>query len=431
MDIGNENNPIPRNENKDSSNPLRKNEINGKQWKIWRTGSLDEANSSNSHRDIRHDGSRDSALHSSFDAALLLDKTRISGPLFGVHDDDDDEEEKLDLRSSRSFCDGDAARDITGKKHTRQLAGIETQETNLPGIVRKQPRMTAQSNACSTTPARPRLRHPGSVKKSGTATPSSAIRRRRAPFHHRKSPMRRTSLPTGHTSSINFSAMSPIPGNGRIEGSMFPTANLPLSPKPQTPTRGIGSNTKQSMTKWYNTGTTATTLLETTFETDSVDTSSPTTTFRFTSFPASLPRVNNPRTRQCPESVRKRMPFNETNKSNTLNQSRDDDGTHNTSISSLSAEGAHQLQPNTEAQRPPAVLELTAQVESNKGFEDADQIETNRTQPLFPYEENFGYSDDDTVGSPLIGNVGRTRLNFNELSPINDPKKGTAGKFPK
>lgn len=138
--------------------------------------------------------------------------------------------------------------------------------------------------------------------------------------------------------------------------------------------------------------------LETTVEMGSLATnSSPSTTpFRFTSFPASLPRVQHPLRDAAhalaPDSVRKRMFPPSTHHSTAavppMNQSREEDGTQNTSISSLSTHGEE------DPRMPPVHTRL---------FEDED------------VDLEYRYSDDD---DDCTGLVGRTRLNFNlMLSP--------------
>jgi membrane-associated tyrosine/threonine-specific cdc2-inhibitory kinase len=120
------------------------------------------------------------------------------------------------------------------------------------------------------------------------------------------------------------------------------------------------------------------------------------------------------------------MSFNETSNINTLNQSRDDEGTHNTSISSLSADGGHHFP--IHADRPPALLELkTAGTKASEGFADGGDHHMGPSHAqLFQYEENFGCSDDDDMDSPMRGDVGRTRLNFNMLLSPTSPQKYSA-----
>ena len=370
---------------------------------ILRTRSLDESNNPTKHGDEHsQEETIATALHTSFDAAL--DGNSACGSLFDEADS--------------SICD------LSGKKHLRQRTGSETLEINPPRTVRKLARRT-ENDACTKTPGRPRLRPPGSMKKPCSSTPSSAVKRRRAPLPQRQSPMRRVLM---SIAPVHPRVAGSTPATSRKDHSIFNTgssvsASLIQSPQTLTPTRqgGVFGSTLKSMPKWQNTGTTAasSTQLETTFECDSVDTSSPTTRFRFTSFPASLPRVNNPRNRQCPDSVRKRMSFADTCALSDLNQSRDDEGTHNTSISSLSAEGGHQHLPLAPGTHPPAILELNKMNERASGG-----VEVQGHPQLFD-DEDFGYSDDESADPAVKGLVGRTRLNFNMvLSPDRNDEDG-------
>lgn len=337
------------------------------------------------------------ALHSSFDATISND--RSESPFLS----DDDDEEK-----GRSASWYEDLGELSGKKHT--LPHLETVEPNLPETVRKQAR---RAGAVSKTPARPRLRPPGAMKKSANITPSSATKRRRAHWQVNDSPTSRVP-PTPLQGRITSPPTTTVKLDGSIFGK-YPNES-PFSPSPAlTPNRQLGFHrTAKSNSKY--TGTTAsTTVLETTVESsDSVDTSSPTTTrFRFTTFPASLPRVNNPRSREYHDSLRKRMSFGEA-ASCDANQSRDDDGTQNTSISSLSADGHHHMAPVPGA-LPPTILDLHP---PHNDLEDADSGRPIHAK-LFAEDEDFGYSDDDdSQSSPARDIVGRTRLNFNTvLSP--------------
>lgn len=214
----------------------------------------------------------------------------------------------------------------------------------------------------------------------------------------------------------------------------------------------------------------------TTTETDSVGTISPAgATFRFTSFPASLPRVNHPRMSQSGQAIimsgggdgnidgepRQQRSRRITDQLGHLQQPqllRDDDGgTHNTSMSSLS--GDHMIfyqqqqhpQPASSSYPPPPprILEWKSPVEETKdettqddscccGCDDDDATATDQlafAEPvhskLFLDEDMYGYSDDDddnnnddnhnnnnndddSADAPLVrGAVGRTRLDFN------------------
>ena len=394
---------------------------------IWRTRSLDEANSSMEQSD---DGTTDeivprggaraaSALHSSFDAGLLHDGSPVCGSLFGYDDGSDSR--------TPSWDEGDPSYgDRSSRKHQLPQAVAGFSEAVVPGTVRKKLAKRAANSLNAKTPGRPRLLPPGSVvKNKGSCTPTSAVKRRMAPLPQRKSPMRRVPPPAP---SLHLSAAAATPSRAQANEASLGTCaqggnSFLRSPEALTPTRSGGplSSSVRSLSKWHNTGTTtASTLLETTTESDSADTSSPssptTTRFRFTAFPASLPRVNNPRNRQCPDSVRKHMSFADGSAPIESNLSRDDDGTHNTSISSLSGEGGHLLAP-AGPEEPPSILEL----KSKPSTESDDIAEAPIHASLFledDDDDNFGYSDDESADSPVRGIVGRTRLNFNmALSP--------------
>jgi len=349
--------------------------------------------------------------------------------------------------------------DLSGKKHYLRSRVIPdgTQKLNLPGTVRKkQPRVRRVSNGVvqngvaveSKTPGRSSRRHQNggsniSMSMHSPTASSSAVKRRRELLVHppRQSPMRRVPSSTHNG--------TPPPAKLSISS---PLLSYNTSYTAQTPTQsgsfclGQGPFGTVIKKKPYYTGTTAgTTPLETTFETHaggSVDTSSP-ARFRFTSFPASLPRVNNPRNTPRHGSVRKRMDFegeafaeesstgavactlnnyvnnNSISSNAELNQSRDDDGTQNTSISSLSAEGHHHHQ---HLPHLPAHDKLLFPEEAANSHEHNNLL--------------FGYSDDeadDDVGyetnqeklSVRKNSTGGTRLDFNVLlSPGKDENEG-------
>lgn len=106
------------------------------------------------------------------------------------------------------------------------------------------------------------------------------------------------------------------------------------------------------------------------------------------------------------------MVFGDTTTHSDANQSRDDEGTQNTSISSLSAEGHHQHLQAVPGALPPTILDIHPPQPQEEKDQDEDRPVHAR---LFADEENFGYSDDDTTQSPLNDTVGRTRLNFNTV----------------
>jgi membrane-associated tyrosine/threonine-specific cdc2-inhibitory kinase len=291
-------------------------------------------------------------------------------------------------------------------------------------------------------------------RKSPGPAPSSTAKRRLAPLVYpaRQSPMRRVA---GGSSSVTTTTPTPFPPPALFgTKSMNNNNDVAISTHNQhypasTPThQNLSNGPHGTIVKKmpYYTGTTAGTL-ETTFEIDaeSVNTNSP-ARFRFTSFPASLPRVaHNPRTTPpvFPGSVRKRMAFDTEDDtgcdgggsaiaaaavfSNSnipdANQSREDEGTHNTSLSSLSVEGGHhQHLPHLPNQHPPHF----ASVPMEKLLLFPGEHSNHHNHELIN-NNLFGYSDDEedeaAAADDQIGAVGRTRLNFNVfLSPGHDKK---------
>ena len=329
---------------------------------IWRTRSLDDgrsrssarSNSDSSHGEERRDerlsskGSHDESelqqpLHSSFDAALLENDDFHS--IFRVS--------KRRSSHSQTSSNWNSSNDLTphssGRKHyLRQpkpesaFKNGEEDELVCPGTVRKLARHNSnESSKSKGTPVRPPT--------------------------HWKTSVNRTVAPN--------SLWKP------------PLVKFPLTP------------TAPSSTATTHPPTTQERHFDGTLDMDSMATNnSPSTTpFRFTSFPASLPRVH-PRgeTNQssAPDSIRKRMfppsshhhPASHAAAASNMNQSREEEGTQNTSISSLSSHGE-------EDPRMPAV----------------------HTR-LF-MEEEYAYSDDeeDDDDDDCTGLVGGTRLNFNLL----------------
>jgi len=348
--------------------------------------------------------------------------------------------------------------------------------------------LTSLSKTPARTPGRP-LRHSSgnftNVRTPGKSAglhkspaPSSTAKRRRDLLAHpaRQSPMRRVGT-LSPSSSAPFIANTPFgiqqtatsAGKGNSgEKSYCLSSQTPIH-------QNLSSDAHGSFLKKlpYHMGTTPATTLETTFEADgdSVDTNSP-ARFRFTSFPASLPRVHHashyPRTTPpvCPGSVRKRMSFDteedvvisdNSKKSgereyendddpvglnysvhDAANNSKDDDGTQNTSLSSLSVEGGHhQHLPHLPHQHPPHFASVPMK---NLLLFPGEQDDENRQND--PNNNLFGYSDDeeDDLGSNFVGEgiatvaspeqegaVRRTRLNFNVfLSPLNDKKNSNS-----
>jgi membrane-associated tyrosine/threonine-specific cdc2-inhibitory kinase len=371
---------------------------------------------------------------------------------------------------------GDSATTATTIATSMSYALSPFSMSNTPSRTPGQPLRHANGNDSSSSNART------PVASHTSPAPSSTAKRRRAPFAlpARQSPMRRLNT-SSHSSSSAISSLLNTPP------TPFQTVP-PFGAQQATSTKGVGDKnyslstqtpTHQNLSSSdpygpffkkvpYHTGSTGATHLETTFEADgdSVDTNSP-ARFRFTSFPASLPRVHHanyyPRSTPpvCPGSVRKRMSFdtedngvaeNPTNvwkgndeddddnndpvglnysnhQHDAINQSRDDEGTHNTSLSSLSVEGGHhQHLPHLPHQHPAHFASAPSKnLLLFPGEQDADNNRNELNNNLFGYSDddedddlpptNFGRSD---LASPDQGAVRRTRLDFNVfLSPTN------------
>lgn len=376
-------------------------DLDGKQGCIWRTRSLDEGNPANHVSSDLHlapeNGENVPALHSSFDAAQLLETDRASDQLFEGH-------EKLCFDSTADDGENPVYCDLVGKKHLRPRTSLEALENHSAGAVRKQARMAIGASRSSGISGRPGLRH--------MASTSSPALRRRAALHQRQSAVSRTSGLDQCSAQLSLGQIS-------TQCQTAIASDATKSPKHLTPTLSMNdsfpsTSTKKSLSKLYHTGTTGTaTLLETTFETDSIEASSPPTTrFRFTSFPASLPRVTSPRNRRCPDSVCKRMSFNETSDIDILNRSRDDEGTQNTSISSLSADGGHPFPKNAVREARQFELQTDNSKVSERFGASGAHLGPCNTQ-MFQYAELLGRNDDENLESPMSGKVSRTRLDFN------------------
>mmetsp|Transcript_6409 Transcript_6409/g.16264 ORF Transcript_6409/g.16264 Transcript_6409/m.16264 type:complete len:1413 (+) Transcript_6409:433-4671(+) len=328
----------------------------------------------------------------------------------------------------------------------------------------------------SPGPARPRR-----LSTTPKPTPGTAAKRRRAPtsYRPRQSPMRRV---PPNTPAPFFAGNNQIPPSVRHTSSALPSTNPFLKKAPATDDSHDANGIQYSL-PWSHgheqtpakksiaggslfdkvapaaedksTPTPAHRLsqLEATFDTtdesNSVETSSP-ARFRFSAFPASLPRVNNPRSSVAntasrnmkdgslyPDSVRKHMTFSEqadhgepsflnfdtsanayltnntNNKSSDLtNQSRDDDGTQNTSISSLSAEGGggghHKHLPDIPGQTYPSKSILfrsggitSSHMFEDKGGDDHDGLESRRSDLNGQKHEPFnGYNSKNKATGP-------------------------------
>lgn len=208
---------------------------------------------------------------------------------------------------------------------------IETIPPHVPPNASKNPRHSSDNAAlASKTPLRPRLRS----RKSGSKQTPASAKRHRAPLHTRKSP-RLLQMTPQRTQQLF------PPGTMLATTPKDPDRFTLARPMPKLLLDDDANETPYSLSarrkkKSIGTVTTAASsaALETTSETeDSMDTND--APFRFTSFPASLPRVQNLRATipSAPGTVRKRMHFADS-MSEVANRSVDD-ATHNTSVSSL------------------------------------------------------------------------------------------------
>ncbi|CAB9520720.1 associated tyrosine- and threonine-specific cdc2-inhibitory kinase [Seminavis robusta] len=339
---------------------------------IWRTRSLDDGRSScrksthNHSPEERRQEEQEppqhtpsAALHSSFDAALLdndfhsifrVAKRRASASaatLGSALKQQQQQQQPPPELTPHSSC---------GRKHLRQQATVHSNRLFH----------NCNDNTELADDEEDELACPGTVRKLARHNSNESIKSKGTPVRHfsisHQNWRTNTTISTNNTSSKQPASWKP-----------------PLLHKfPLTPTAP----------------STATTLPTTQPD----ETTEP---FRFTSFPASLPRVHP---RDVPDSVRKRMMFPPPS-NQQVNHSREEDGTQNTSISSLSTHG----EDDARMQLPP--------------------VHTR----LFLEEEQYAYSDDDDDDEEEedgAAAAGRTRLNFNMMlsSPTNSSKNNNNNK---
>jgi membrane-associated tyrosine/threonine-specific cdc2-inhibitory kinase len=397
------------------------------------------------------------SLHSSFDAVLLgNDKTQIfrcAPP-------------RVSLGSS-PWDERSPGGDLSGLRLLPRRT--ETTELIPPSTTRKQTRKTRSSSLTEfvQTPGRP-LRPPCSAMKlpRQATTPNSSSRRRKAsPLNLRQSKSPRPAnfqaasspsplFPGGETPSILRHPASPL-----FQG-MTPAAYNPLQ-----------LDMKYKLQQTGNTAITAnTSALDITTDTEPSQESPASTPFRFTSFPASLPRVH-PRPNDvtnpfCPNTTRKKVSYQarlgatleqpdpheadatflkRSRPMSVMRYAREvDEAAQNSSVSSMAQNSSvssmsveHQLQAIMPQQAvpsfPPPDLEWKSPHMSKncsridaKYSEDSDLpeprqiVKSNVPSGLFldTSENAYSYSDDE---SPVRVNVPRTRLDFNlVLSPNNE-----------
>ena len=372
------------------------------------------------------------SLHSSFDAALLERDDGVAS-IF----------RKNRVSTTPSWDSSLQESEVIGRKHSLQPVGAGTTELLHPGTVRKLPRRSSIPPRIDSTrtPGKPnRLPPPSTVKKT-SLTPSSARRRRMMQNQTKsRSPYRRIPPTTPrYPRHAEQSSNKTLFGDGLDH---------------TTPTPSLSMTVLKSRIQTGNTATTANTSFDATIGSDTHESVSPVSTpFRFTSFPASLPRVN-PRSSDCQHSspvssnVRKRMSFTKAQRHTTAEVSDDteqddepkrskgesrpihlpaaEEGAQNSSFSSVSG-GDCQGAPQKTLSFPPPELSWRSphlarcKIEA-KNSEDSD-FAAERGAPqksrsslyanrIFTtgHNEEYSYSDDD---SPVRINVARTRLDFN------------------
>jgi hypothetical protein len=422
---------------------------------IWRARSYTEgeAMSSTSNADENQEEGVEStatALHASFDAAFLENDNET---IFRtVKRDQTASWDGYEMKRSESG-------DLVGRKHLR-VTQQEQEEVDVaaPGTAKKHQRtgnVPPQIEAAKT-PGR-RVPRPGTATKK---TPTSAARRRRTPMRTRHSPRLQQRRAASGVPPTPLATASKVQEGGPIlQSPVTPKSALFGKPPPSgTPTRATPKFPQTAMKapklRASFTGTTASvtgTSLDISQNTE--DTASP-TPFRFSTFPASLPRVSsNPRTANRGKtplySSRKAaapvmdmevdggaadVNFRLTTRSqhSSHNSSREEEGTHgthNSSLSSWSGETGN-MPPPTVPSFPPTVLEwkspesegATPAIEAvlNEG-EGQLGVATMVHTKLFAEDEHekFAPSDEESMGSPVGSQVTRTKLNFNSAEKTN------------
>jgi hypothetical protein len=329
---------------------------------ILRSQSLDETGIAGKVFAVRLGASKHFGASNAFSSGAPVDSLSSSFD-FSLLNADSQESRKHTpavVRYATSWDEGEAA---TGDSCKRtKIRALEADGIfEVPATIRKPARKSdLGSPQLSSTPATIKVKqHDTCVKKKISKQTPTSSKRRRARLHQRPSPLGRVPPMTPMTPR----ALSVQTSNQQSVIAQF-TSGQTQEIWDATPFSTAAK--RKPKVSLGTAATAASTLLETTNDTfDSVDTLESSTPFRFTSFPASLPRINtNAAAEQpCPGTVRKRMSFGDTN---LFNFSRDDE-THNTSLSSLQDDG------------------------------------------------NYDYSDDDEEGSLLGTPVPRTRLNFNSV----------------
>mmetsp|Transcript_29003 Transcript_29003/g.43819 ORF Transcript_29003/g.43819 Transcript_29003/m.43819 type:complete len:1038 (-) Transcript_29003:178-3291(-) len=365
------------------------------------------SSSSNDHyEDI---ASAATSLNSSFDAALGEESTTI-------------------FRSQPRIVETAASWDATGggehflvgRKH---LSSDLEDNQSPPSTVRKIPRRTSYDAAFTdSTPCRP-LPTTTRPFRLPQPTPGSSSRRRKA------APLENHKVKSPYPQQRNSSNPDPM------YGELSPHATPLFLPQLY----------QNNTTSKNNTCNTASTLDLTG---DSQVESPVSTPFRFTSFPASLPRVNNPRfplsdtpaAAACPQTTRKKMNF-----SSALGASNDPQASvwkrarpalpqdETAQTSSLSSMSSDQLNNSTTCFVPPSTLELTTgeggavvrRIDTNFS-DDSDAPEPRQVMPssgVNLFIQDYSYDEEEESPTTNRLDVSRTRLDFN-VAADDDPKTG-------
>lgn len=437
---------------------------------ILRTRSAEDTMKTGRLQQPRHDDDQEdeeldlsaavTSLNSSFDAAMLgAEKAQIfrGAPPPRVSLASSWDESSSPTSHFNEGC-------LSGLKLLPRTA--EATEVIPPSTVRKQQTRKLRSSSLTEsvqTPGRP-VRPPGSVMRlPRQRTPNSSRRRKASPLQLRQSKSPRPTTLQQHQQQVTS---TPRPYFPRGE-----TPNIlkhPSSPQfHDTQTPGISGQSVIELKQLQQTGNTAitanTSALDVTVDTEGSQESPVSTPFRFTSFPASLPRVHpRPSDLTTPfgfTTTRKKVSYqsrldatleqpassrhHEDEDASALKRSRpmtavmrynfDEAAAQNSSISSMSGEPVSSV-PQTVPSFPPPDLEWKSPDIAKNGTridskysEDSDLPDPRPAvkshalpEGLFLNASNnaYSYSDDD---SPVRVNVPRTRLDFNlVLSPNQD-----------
>lgn len=222
------------------------------------------------------------------------------------------------LRATASWDEHDSS--TTKKRSTKHRAhfAVDMPELPLHSVTKKK----------RESPVRLRFR-PGTtttstIKTKGKLTPASGKRHR---LRTRSSPLHRLpTTPRAESAALRLLAL-PAEQHSYYE---------PATVTKRKPKRSLGTCTTAASSTQLEEETTMDNSTD-----NSVDTQDTVTNFRFTSFPASLPRIHNNKSNGtimttsagCPNTVRKRMSFGSVTTAALHNNTNND--SHNTSVSSL------------------------------------------------------------------------------------------------